>query len=141
MSGNRYSSTWSRTGHSGAGLSLPCYLMSPGAADLTPKEHAPSVIASDAQGDFQHALYLLGVPDIQAAYNEAQMSSAAPQLVGWSHPVVYLAGCATGWEPLHNLDSDSVFPVFQEHYRALCLCLLAGIRYETPGHAVAGLYQ
>jgi hypothetical protein len=136
MSGNHYSASWGRRGtYEFESASVINY--SSTVLEHTPIEPVQQDNLSNVTEGLQQALGLIGVPGVQAAYREARQNSAAPQLVDWSHPVVYMAGCITGWEPLHNSDCDAVLPVFQEHYRALCLCLLAGIKCEAPNGAVA----
>lgn len=45
---------------------------------------------------------LFGLPDVRDAYLEAARNSHRPTSTDWSHPIIYLAGRATGWFEIRN---------------------------------------
>lgn len=74
----------------------------------------------------------LGLPDAHQAYIEA-CNAASPKLENsWSHPAVYLAGQQSDWFFLASNAEAKAFPIFKEHYEALCQRVIRGEQLSLP---------
>lgn len=73
-----------------------------------------------------------GLPDARSAYHEACLARKPRHAQHWSHPAVYHAGRETGWFLLASTAESRAFPVFEQHYRAICERLIAGETLEPP---------
>ena len=80
----------------------------------------------------QEALGELGLPDARSAYAEACGAGSPKSAQPWSHPVVYLAGSATGWFFLAGESEKKTWPVFQAKFREYCARLIAGEQLSIP---------
>lgn len=76
----------------------------------------------------------LGTPSPREAYIEACQAPSPKAEYGWSHPLVYHAGLATGWYRLANEPESSSYPAFLEHYRRLSRDLARGDNLALPEH-------
>ena len=81
-------------------------------------------------------LSLFGLPGAHDAYLEACRRPSPKSAQNWSHPVVYLAGKATGWFELSNQTEGQIFPLFDYHYSQLVQRVLQGedlsVKAPTP---------
>ncbi len=75
---------------------------------------------------------LHGLPDTHSAYVEACQAPSPKAEYDWSHPAVYHAGRASDWYFLANNSERIAFPVFREHYQALCARVLRGDTLPAP---------
>lgn len=95
------------------------------ASDFLPTVHKMIVAC---EGDNQSH----GLPDVHAAYVEA-CNAASPKIEQrWSHPAVYLAGQAADWYFLSSQPEKAAYPVFAQHYKALCEQVRAGNTLHLP---------
>lgn len=87
----------------------------------------------------------IGLIDAHAAFIEACQAGSPKSAQAWSHPAVYLAGCASDWFFLANNPERMTFPVYQRHYNNFCDRVLAGETFEIetpkaiPEHSAAPL--
>lgn len=73
-----------------------------------------------------------GLPDAHAAYLEACRAAEPRHAQHWSHPAVFHAGQKTGWFLLASGTESRVFPLFREHYQALCVKVIRGDCLALP---------
>lgn len=73
-----------------------------------------------------------GLPDVHAAYVEACNAPSPKAAQVWSHPAVYLAGKAADWFLLASQPEKVAFPVFAQHYKALCEQVRTGRSLALP---------
>ncbi len=74
------------------------------------------------------------LPDAHDAYVEACQKSSPKVEQRWSHPAVYLAGCASDWFFLASNAEAKAFPVFKRHYERLCERVASGEQLSIPSH-------
>jgi hypothetical protein len=96
----------------------------------TTQEYLPTVAAMVAA--CENAPVLFGLPSARAAYLEACCKPEPKIQQSWSHPAVYLAGCATGWFALAAETQDAIFPVFEHYYQQLCQRVVRGETLDLP---------
>ena len=77
----------------------------------------------------------LGLPAARDAFLEACRAGAPRAAQRWSHPAVYHAGCATGWQLLAGSPEKISWPVFREHYERCCDQVLRGETLALPAPA------
>ncbi|MDR2212865.1 MAG: hypothetical protein LBE21_04490 [Pseudomonadales bacterium] len=94
------------------------------------QEFLPTVAAVVAACENAPALF--GLPPVRAAYIEACCKAEPKAQQAWSHPAVYLAGCATGWFALGSETQDAIFPLFEHNYQQLCQRVVRGETLEVP---------
>jgi hypothetical protein len=75
----------------------------------------------------------IGLPDTYSAYREACLASSPKSDFPWSHPAVYYAGRATGWNLLASQAESRALPVFSRHYRDVCERVARGEELTKPG--------
>lgn len=106
------------------------------------QEHPPQVILAAARELTRKSVYLpslaavvqacsegaglLGLPDARRAYLEACGAPSPKRAFAWSHPVVYHAGRATGWQLLAREAESVALPVFEHYYARYCRQVLQG---------------
>lgn len=73
-----------------------------------------------------------GLPDSYSAYREACLAPSPKADFQWSHPAVYYAGRATGWNLLASKSESQAWPVFSRHYRTICDRLAQGEELARP---------
>ncbi|WP_018415554.1 replication protein P [Teredinibacter turnerae] len=61
-----------------------------------------------------------GLPDAHSAYLEACNAPSPKAAHQWSHPAIYHAGKASDWYFLQTNAESVAFPVFRQHYAAIC---------------------
>ena len=74
----------------------------------------------------------LGLPPPRAAYREACNAPSPKEAHAWSHPAVYHAGRALGWERLRSAPERDTWPEFQRLYRDWCRRALGGEALALP---------
>lgn len=74
----------------------------------------------------EEVLVCQGLPELRAAYLEAATKPSPKNAQPWSHPLVYHAGRATGWELLREAPEAVSFPAFARAWRELVRRHLAG---------------
>jgi hypothetical protein len=74
----------------------------------------------------------LGLPDLEAAYQEAANHSSKPSRHRWSHPAVYHAGKIAGWHELRSEQRNKTYPLFKSSYMGIIERVLKGERFELP---------
>ncbi|WP_286237961.1 replication protein P [Neptuniibacter halophilus] len=74
----------------------------------------------------------LGMPDLEAAYQEAASKCRSPSKKPWSHPGVYHAGKAVGWFELGSNTREKTFPAFKTAYNDICDRITKGEQLELP---------
>lgn len=94
------------------------------------QEYLPTLAAMIAACD--NAPVLFGLPTAEVAYREACLAPEPKAAQQWSHPVVYLAGAATGWATLAGESQNQAFPQFDYHYTQLCRRVLRGETLDLP---------
>ncbi|HEX4881976.1 MAG TPA: replication protein P [Porticoccaceae bacterium] len=116
--------------------------------------HLPSgVLLAAARELIQHSEYLptlsrvlaacdeqltaLGLPTPRAAYREACNAPSPKEAHTWSHPAVYHAGRALGWDRLRNSTERQSWPEFQQVYRDCCRRALCGEVLALPSAPAA----
>lgn len=77
----------------------------------------------------------LGLPTPRAAYREACNAPSPKDAHPWSHPAVYHAGHALGWDRLRNAPERDSWPEFQQRYRDCCRRALSGENLVLPATA------
>ncbi|GMU45514.1 MAG: hypothetical protein IT469_03865 [Pseudomonadales bacterium] len=77
-------------------------------------------------------LAALGLPTPRAAYREACNAPSPKAAHDWSHPAVYHAGRALGWDRLRSAPERDSWPEFQRHYRDWCRRALSGEILALP---------
>lgn len=77
-------------------------------------------------------LSVYGLPESRNAYIEACQAPSPKIKHAWSHPAVYLAGREAGWYLLANNPEHIAFPVFEQHYQALCQKVIKGEQLPMP---------
>jgi hypothetical protein len=95
-----------------------------------PKDYFPSVgrFISWCQPDPEE----LGLPDVEAAYQEAANKYRSPSRKPWSHPAVYHAGKAVGWFELGTEKRVKTFPVFKAAYASIVEQVMKGKVFSLP---------
>ncbi|NNC55716.1 MAG: hypothetical protein HKO07_08355, partial [Pseudomonadales bacterium] len=78
----------------------------------------------------------LKLPSVRDAYLEACTASLPLANKRWSHPLVYHAAKAAGWNFLRSQSEKQALPVFSEHFVRLARELRAGAHFEQPALAV-----
>lgn len=73
-----------------------------------------------------------GLPEPHAAYLEACNAASPKAAQTWSHPAVYHAGKATDWYFLQSNAENIAFPIFKQHYLALCEKIRLGEKLTLP---------
>lgn len=73
-----------------------------------------------------------GLPDTHSAYLEACRASSPKAEHAWSHPAVYHAGKNSDWYFLASNPERDTFPVFRQHYLALCQRIVRGEQLPKP---------
>jgi len=73
----------------------------------------------------------LGLPTVQAAYNEAANASYPKERARYSHPIVYIAGRETGWFEIAN-GVRGTFEHYKYNYEQLAKRLLNGEPIDMP---------
>ena len=66
------------------------------------------------------------LPDTYSAYCEACNAPSPKQNYNWSHPAIYHAGKQSNWHFIHSNDEAIAFPIFKNHYEALCQRIAQG---------------
>ncbi|NND38209.1 MAG: hypothetical protein HKO06_01295 [Pseudomonadales bacterium] len=74
----------------------------------------------------------LKLPAAREAYLEACNASTPLANHAWSHPLVYHAAKATGWNFLRSETEKKTLPVFSENFARLAKQLREGQRFEMP---------
>ncbi len=74
----------------------------------------------------------VGLPDTYSAYREACLAPSPKSDFQWSHPAVYYAGRATGWNLLASQPESRALAVFTRHYRAVCERVARGEELAKP---------
>lgn len=74
----------------------------------------------------------LGMPDAMTAMREACNAPFPKDRHSWSHPAVYLAGCAVGWFDMQNKTEKELFPIYDSAYDVLVKRVLAGEPLSMP---------
>ena len=74
----------------------------------------------------------MGLPDARAAYREACLAPMPRAAFAWSHPAVWHAACATGWDLLSGATEKTAFPAFERQYEATCRRLMTGEHLALP---------
>lgn len=74
----------------------------------------------------------LGLPDVMSAMREACCAPYPKDQHQWSHPAVYLAGCAVGWFDMQNKTERELFPIFEQAYDALIKRVMNGEALSMP---------
>lgn len=93
-------------------------------------EYLPSIAAITRACEDAHTLF--GLPSAEAAYVEACCAAEPKAAQEWSHPAVFRAGEATGWQVLAGEPRVRAFPLFEYHYGVLCRAVIAGERLDVP---------
>lgn len=111
------------------------------------RDYSPAVILAAARQAVRNSEFLPSVasllkycgqaaapelPDTYSAYREACMAPSPKASYGWSHPAVYYAGCACGWQVLSSQQEKQALPVFSRHYEALCERIARGETLADP---------
>lgn len=73
-----------------------------------------------------------GLPEVHDAYVEACTAPSPKASHPWSHKVVYHAGRACGWVYLEGTEERLAYPVFEQHYQAICQRILQGEELPNP---------
>lgn len=73
-----------------------------------------------------------GLPESHSAYIEACQAPSPKAEFAWSHPAVYHAGRAADWYMLANSSEKVAYPIFREHYQAICERVMAGETLPAP---------
>jgi hypothetical protein len=73
-----------------------------------------------------------GLPEAHSAYIEACQAPSPKAQFAWSHPAVYYAGRAADWYMLGNSTEKVAYPIFREHYQAICERVMAGEKLPAP---------
>ena len=81
---------------------------------------------------FYSAFADTGLPPPRAAYREACTAPSPKDAHPWSHPAVYHAGRALGWDRLRNAPERDSWPEFQQCYRDWCRRALSGETLALP---------
>lgn len=74
----------------------------------------------------------LGLPDLEAAYQEAASKYRSPSKKPWSHPAVYHAGKTTGWFELGTEKRIKTFPIFKAAYTSIVERVMKGEVFTLP---------
>ena len=74
----------------------------------------------------------LGVPDMLTAMREACCAQYPREAQKYSHPIVYLAGCAVGWFEMQNRTEKELIPLFDVAYSQLLRRLINGESLQMP---------
>ena len=90
-------------------------------------EYLPTV-----RGILKYCTESLGLPSAHDAYIEACQAPSPKAGYRWSHPAVYHAGQQSDWYFLANTPENRAFPVFRQHYEALCQQVMAGQTLAPP---------
>ena len=72
------------------------------------------------------------LPDTYSAYREACLAPSPKADFQWSHPAVYYAGKAAGWNLLASQPENRALPVFTRRYREICERLARGENFAAP---------
>jgi hypothetical protein len=73
-----------------------------------------------------------GLPEAHAAYLEACRAPSPKAAQTWSHLAVYHAGKACDWYFLANNPERTAFPIFRQHYEAVCAKVRLGEQLKQP---------
>jgi len=73
-----------------------------------------------------------GLPDVHSAYIEACRAPSPKTEYQWSHAAVYHAGRNSDWFFLANNSERIAFPIFKDHYLALCQRVINGDKLDAP---------
>ncbi len=73
-----------------------------------------------------------GLPDTLSAYQEACNAPSPKANFAWSHPAVYYAGVASGWQMLSGEPQARMLPLFEQHYQRLCERVMQGETLPNP---------
>lgn len=74
----------------------------------------------------------LGLPDTLTAMREACCARSPKEYAKYSHPAVYLAGCAVGWFEMQNRTERELLPLFEVAYAQLVRRVMAGDDLTMP---------
>lgn len=74
----------------------------------------------------------LGLPDTRSAMFEACTAPYPKDQHQWSHPAVYLAGCAVGWFDMQNRTERELLPIFSHAYEQLVRRVMDGETLTLP---------
>ncbi|MCP4596160.1 replication protein P [Neptuniibacter sp.] len=74
----------------------------------------------------------IGLPNVEAAYQEAADKYRSPSKKPWSHPAVYHAGKTTGWTMVGTAPRIEAFPIFKKAYEEICKQAMAGVTFTIP---------
>lgn len=73
-----------------------------------------------------------GLPDAITAMREACTAPYPKDAQRYSHPAVYLAGCAVGWFDMQNRTERELLPLFEHAYTVLCRRVMDGEQLDMP---------
>ena len=71
--------------------------------------------------------YSDSIPSADEAFLEAQKSYSPRKKYNWSHPIVYFAGCKTGWSTLNDSNQYNAINQFRKNYAELLSKLEEGL--------------
>ena len=71
--------------------------------------------------------YSDSIPSADEAFLEAQKSYSPRKKYNWSHPIVYFAGCKTGWSTLNDSNQYNAINQFRKNYAELLIKLEEGL--------------
>ena len=74
----------------------------------------------------------LGIPEMLTAMREACNARYPRESQKYSHPIVYLAGCAVGWFEMQNRTEKELIPLFDVAYSQLLRRLINGESLQMP---------
>ena len=74
---------------------------------------------------------LFGLPNARRAYVEACTAPAPKNAFKWSHPAVYYAGKAAGWQLLASEPEQVALPLFEHHYANCCDRVVRGEQLQV----------
>ena len=109
---------------------LPSQIVKAAKKVIRSQDYLPSIAAVVRACEEGFDLY--GLPAPRSAYVEACAAPSPKRDQRWSHPVVYLAGQATGWYTLANEPEAVAFPRFEYHYAQLCHRVMHGEDLSLP---------